>query len=131
MKRFVLAAMLFAGCTPTTYSFTPATAKGVVVSPENCQLEILTSPPTQNYEEVGTLDYYNGKAPKTTDDFKKAVAKKACKAGGQAVIAIANDRGEYTKGSVIRYLGDMATGVKPISDMPAPQSNDTEAPPTP
>jgi hypothetical protein len=128
MKRFLLLAVV-AGCSPTTFSFTPATAKGVVTSPENCQLEIVTSPPAdKNYEAVGDLDYYNGKEPKSLDDFKKAVAKQACKAGGNAVIAIANDKGQYTKGTVIHYLGDMATGIKPISDMPAPQQSDTETP---
>ena len=129
MKRFVLAAMVFAGCARTTYTFTPASAKGVVQSPENCTFEVLTSEPQKNYEEVGTLEYYNGKEPKTVEAFKKAVAKQTCKAGGDAVIAIANDKGQYTKGSVIHYLGDMATGVKPISDMPTTQQPDTDTPP--
>ena len=128
MKRFALAAVLFAGCSPTTFTFTPASAKGVVASPENCTFEVLTSAPDRNYEEIGTLAYYNGKEPTTTDAFKKAVAKQTCKAGGQAVIATANEKGQYTKGSIIVYLGDMATPVKPISDMPAPQATDTETP---
>jgi len=127
MKRFLLLAVV-AGCSPTTFSFTPASAKGVVVSPENCQLEILTNAPEKNYEAVGDLDYYNGEQPKNLDDFKKAVSSQACKAGGNAVIAIANDKGRYTKGTVIHYLGDMATGVKPISDMPTTQQSDTETP---
>ena len=128
MKRFALAAVLLVGCAPTTYTFTAASAKGVVAKDENCKIEILTSPPTGNYEETGVLEYYNGKEPKTVEDFKKAVHKQACKAGGDAVIAIANEKGQYTKGSVIHYLGDMATGIKPISDMPAPQQTDTETP---
>jgi hypothetical protein len=129
MKRFLLAAMFVAGCAPTTYSFTPASAKGVVASPENCTFEVLTSSPDRNYEEIGTLAYYNGKEPTTIEAFKKAVAKQTCKAGGQAVIATANEKGQYMKGSIIVYLGDMATPVKPISDMPAPQATDADAPP--
>jgi hypothetical protein len=128
MKRFALAALLFAGCSPTTFTLTPASAKGYVSKPSNCPIEILTAPPTGNYEEVATLEYYNGKEPKTVDAFKKAVHERACQAGGDAVIAIANEKGQYMKGSVIHYLGDMATGIKPISDVPTPQQSDTEQP---
>ena len=130
MKRFVLAAAVLVGCAPTTYTFTAASARGVVSKDENCKIEILTSPPTGNYEETGTLEYYNGKEPTNVDDFKKAVHTQACKAGGDAVIAIANEKGQYTKGSVIHYLGDMATGVKPITDMPTTQQPDTDTPPS-
>lgn len=128
MKRYALAAMVFVGCAPTTFTLTPASARGYLSKPTNCAIEVVTSPPTRNYEEVATLDYYNGKEPKTIDAFKDAVHEKACQAGGDAVIAIANDKGQYTKGSVIHYLGDMATPVKPISDMPTPQANDSEQP---
>jgi len=130
MKRLLLLA-LFAGCVPTSFTLTPASSRGYLSKPGGCPIEILTAPPTGNYEEVGVLDYYNGKEPKTVDAFKKAVHEKACQAGGDAVIATANDKGQYTRGSVIHYLGDMATGVKPISDSPPPQATDSDAPPKP
>jgi hypothetical protein len=128
IKRLVFVTLMLAGCAPTTYSFTPASAKGVVEGPANCNLDVMASEPQKNYEEVGTLDYYNGKEPTNLDDFKKAVKKQACEAGGDAVIAIANAKGQFTQGRVIHYLGDMATPIKPISDMPAPQQTDTDTP---
>lgn len=127
MKR-ILVLVLFAGCASATYSFTPASSRGVLPKPDNCKVDVVTAPPTGNYEEVGTLDFYNGTEPKNVDDFKKAVAKQVCKAGGDAVIAIANDKGQYTKGSVIHYLGEMATPVKPLKSEPVIQQSDTEQP---
>ncbi len=91
------------GCTPTSYAYTPSTSRGPAAKPDNCVVEFLTSQPTNDYEEVGTLDFYNGTEPKSVDDFKKAVAKQVCQVGGDAVIAIANDKGQYTKGTVIHY----------------------------
>ena len=129
LKRCALVMLVAAGCAPTTYSFTPASAKGVVEKSGNCNLEVMTAEPQRNYEEVGTLDYYNGKEPTNLDDFKKAVKTQACESGGDAVIALANDKGQFTKGRVIHYLGEMATPVKPISDMPTPQQTDTDKPP--
>jgi hypothetical protein len=127
MKRLLLVAMV-AGCAQATYSFTPASAKGVVEKSGNCNLEVMTSEPQRNYEEVGQLDYYNGKEPTNIDDFKKAVKTQACESGGDAVIAIANEKGQYTKGRVIHYLGEMAAPVKPVTDMPATQQTDEEKP---
>jgi hypothetical protein len=129
MKRF-LALVLLAGCSPTTFAFTPASPRGISAKPHDCPVEIVTSTPERNYEEIGTLDFYNGPEPKNVDDFKKAVAKQVCQAGGDAAIAIANDKGRYTKGSVIRYLGDMATPLKPPKTEPVIQQSDTEKPPS-
>lgn len=130
MRHRLLALVLVAGCSPTTFAFTPANPKGVVSLPENCPVDVVTSvPPEKNYEDLGTLDFYNGTEPKTLEDFKKAVKKQVCDAGGDGVIAIANDKGQYTKGTVIHYLGEMAKPVKPITDVPATQTQDTEKPP--
>jgi len=95
--------LLIAGCTPTTYAYTPSTARGPASKPDNCVVEVVTSPPSADFEEVGTLDFYNGEEPKTVDAFKGAIAKQVCQVGGDAVIAVANDKGQYTKGTVIRY----------------------------
>lgn len=117
----LLALLLVAGCSPATFAFSPT---ATVVSPksDNCPVEVVTSTPSRTYQEVGTLEFYNGTEPKTVDEFKNAVAKQVCSAGGDAVIAIQDDKGRFTKGTVISYMGP-ATSAKP-SD----QQTDTELP---
>lgn len=130
MKRF-LAIVLVAGCVPTTYAFTP-TVKGVVAKPENCPVEAMTSFPTRDYQEIGTLEFYNGTEPKTLDDFKKAVAKQVCEVGGDAVIGVADDKGQFTKGTIIAYVGFGAPepARKGAPPPPPQQQNDNELPTT-
>lgn len=95
--------LLLAGCTPTSYTYTPSTSRGEIARPDNCVVEIVSAAPQQDFEEVGTLDFYNGDEPKNADAFKKAIAKQVCQVGGDAVIAVANEKGQYMKGTVIRY----------------------------
>jgi len=101
--RWLPGLLLFVGCVPTSFTYTPATQRGEVARPENCAFEVATTPPAKDSEEVGQLDFYNGTEPKTVDDCKTAVAKQVCQVGGDVVIAIANDKGQYTKGTVVRY----------------------------
>ena len=117
----LLALLLVAGCTPATFAFSPTTT---VVSPktDNCPVEVLTTTPSRTYQEVGTLEYYNGDEPKTLDKFKEAVAKQVCSAGGDAVIAIQDDKGLFTKGTVIAWMGP------PTSAKPSDQQTDSELP---
>ncbi len=98
----LLALVLLAGCTPTTFAFSPI-VKGVTPKPENCVVEVLTSQPERGYQEIGTLEFYNGTEPTTIDAFKKAVAKQVCEVGGDAVVATADHKGQFTKGTVIAY----------------------------
>lgn len=93
-----------AGCTPTEFVFSPS-VKGVIAKPAHCHVDVMTSPPSRDFQEVGTLEFYNGTEPKTLDAFEKAVAKQVCDVGGDAVIAVADDKGQYTKGTVIAYSG--------------------------
>jgi len=88
---------------PTSYTYSPSFSRGPAPKPEGCPVEVVTSPPEKRYEEVGTLDFYNGTEPVTVEAFKKVVAKQVCEVGGDAVIAIANAKGQLTKGTVIRY----------------------------
>jgi hypothetical protein len=125
-RLFVLA--LLAGCSPLTYTWTPASAKPVSPKPDNCKVEVFTSQPTQSYEEIGYVSHYNGTPPKQAEKLRAAVVDQACAAGGDAVIAIADDKGEYTKGTVIKFTGTPAEPVKPVPDLPPPQSSDTEQP---
>ena len=93
---------LLAGCTPTTFAFSP-TVKSFHSKPKGCHVEALTSLPDRDYEEIGTLELYNGPEPKTLDAFKAAVADQVCSVGGDAAIGIADMKGIYSKGTIIAY----------------------------
>ncbi len=99
-----LALLLFLGCAPATFSFNP-TMKGTVPRESGCEWDLLDGPPEDAFEEVGTLAYYNGDVPKTPDEFRKAVSKRVCEVGGNAVIADAAVNGEMKNGTVIRRTG--------------------------
>ena len=102
MHRYFVLAMLI-GCSPARFAYTPASSLPVNPKPDNCAFEVLTAPSGKDFEELGFLEYYNGGEPKTVDKFKEAVGKQVCGAGGDAVVATANEKGELTKGTVIRY----------------------------
>ena len=123
MKR--LALVLLAGCVSTTFAFSP-TVTVIHSKPESCPIEVMTSMPSRSFQEIGTLELYNGDPPKTLDAFKAAVAKQSCSAGGDAVVAISDDKGLFTKGTVIAWTGpdvpDHSAGSTPA------QQSDTEQP---
>jgi hypothetical protein len=102
MTRFAL--LLLAGCATTTFAFSP-TVTVVTSKPDNCKIEVMTSLPSRSYQEIGTLELYNGPEPKTLPEFHDAVAKQACGAGGDAVVAEADNKGRFTKGTVIAFMG--------------------------
>jgi hypothetical protein len=119
----LFALLLLAGCTPTTFAFSPTVS--VTAKPDNCPVEVMTSLPSRGYQEIGTLDFHNGTEPRTLDAFKKAVSKRVCEVGGDAVVAIADDKGQFTKGTVIAYTGP-ATSPRP--DSTPEQQTDNELP---
>src|SRR6185503_2665928 len=56
--RRILAVLLLAGCSPLSYAFTPS-VKGLTPKPDNCVIEVVTSQPSRDYQELGVLEYYN------------------------------------------------------------------------
>jgi len=99
----LLALLVASGCVPTSFTYTPSFARGPGPKPEGCAFEVVMTPPTKAYEEVGILSFYNGTEPTTPEGFKQVVAKQVCSVGGDAVIATSNSAGQLTKGTVIRY----------------------------
>jgi hypothetical protein len=123
--RKLLALALLAGCSPVEFAFTPS-VKSISSKADNCAIEAMTSPPERGFVEVGTLQLYNGDAPKTLEAFKKAVHKTACEEGGDVVIGIATDKGEFTTGTVLKYTD---TGANPVkAGAPPAQQTDNELP---
>jgi len=118
----VLLLVVLASCSPTTYTYSPTVRRPPPSRPDDCSFEIATSDPSKSFEEVGTLQYYNGTEPRTVEEFKKAVAKQVCGVGGDAVIAITNDKGLYTKGTIIHYVPD------PGPPIPSPASAQPKEP---
>jgi hypothetical protein len=125
--RRLLAVVLLAGCVPLSYAFTPSTQAPIKAKPSNCEFKVFLSNPAEGYEEIGTLQHYNGTPPKDTEKFKKAVAEQVCQVGGDAVIATSDEKGQLMKGSIIRW-SSTAQPVKPISDVPSVQQSDEELP---
>ena len=102
MRRLSLLVVLLAGCSPLSYAFTPS-GRGVVSKPKGCTFDVKTSQPTEGYEEIGTLEHYNGKPTKDVEKLKSAVAEQVCQVGGDAVVAIPDDKGELNKATVIKW----------------------------
>jgi hypothetical protein len=119
--------LLLAGCVPLSYAFTPSARSQPPAKPAGCKFDMHTSMPSEGFEEIGTLEHYNGDPPKDTEKMRKAVAEQVCQLGGDAVIATQNEKGFFTKGQVIKYVKH-AEPVKPISDPTPMQSPDNELP---
>lgn len=119
MHRLIVFGLL-AGCVPTTFVFN-SSQRGVTPKPENCPVEVMTSPPSRGLVEVGTLEFYNGTEPKTLAQLKDAVAKQVCGVGGDAVVAVADDKGQYTKGTVFAYT-DSGEPAPTLPSKPAAKS---------
>jgi hypothetical protein len=109
MQRVLLLAML-AGCVPTSYAFTPASARTFPGRAEGCAFELMTSPPSKDYDEIGVLTHYNGDLPTNLDKVRSAVATQVCKLGGEAAIAQSNGHG-YDKVTVIAYPKPFKPGI--------------------
>lgn len=124
MYRLIILGLL-GGCVPTTFVFS-STQRGGTSKPESCSVEVMTSPPSRGTLELGTLEFYNGTEPKTLAELKDAVGKQVCGVGGDAVLAIADDKGQYTKGTVFAYTGSN----EPERPLPAKPGSKTEAKPT-
>ena len=129
----LLAVVLLAGCGGATFVFSPS-VKGFVAKPDNCKIDVVATYPSRAVAELGTLEFYDGTEPKTLEAFKKAVSKQVCEVGGDAAIAIADDKNLYTKGTVLQYTDTGApssapdTPDKPSAPTPAVQQTDTENP---
>lgn len=123
----LLALILVAGCVPLSYAFTPASNQALREKPNGCTFVMHTTQPSEGFEEIGMLEHYNGDPPKDVEKMKKAIAEQVCQLGGDAVIVTANEKGQYTKGQVIRYVNH-AEPVKPLTGMPSTQSTDAEKP---
>jgi hypothetical protein len=123
MHRLLVLSLL-AACA-TTYRYTPT--RTAAAKPDDCTFDVLTTRPDGAFEELGAFEATQAVASKIAD-FKTAVAAQVCRAGGDAVIAVANDQGLYMTGTVLRYTN--APGPAPVAEpaaAPAPSPAPTPA----
>ncbi|MGA9521685.1 MAG: hypothetical protein WBV82_09485 [Myxococcaceae bacterium] len=93
--------MTFAvGCAPR-YRLNAHQAESPVL-PEACELEVLQAAPDRGYSIVGEVEPEDP-AKLATDlaAFVDAIRTAACKHGGNAVIAVTDETGRYSRGTVI------------------------------
>jgi len=124
--RTLLCIFLLGGCA-ATYAFTPSVNQPLEAKSDDCTVEATIGQPTRDYQEIGTLEQYNGTAPKDVDGFRRAVSRQVCEAGGDAAIGIADHTGRITSGKVIRYVGVLAEPLKKV-ETPTQQAMDDENP---
>jgi hypothetical protein len=70
--------------------------------PENCDFPILTSTPASGFVEIGTIDFDGLR--RTAQGFKYRIQSDVCAAGGDAVVAMINGKGDYIKATVLKRI---------------------------
>jgi hypothetical protein len=105
------AALPLVGCGSTTLSTTgPAQPSREV----GCDFQVFTVAPGDGYVEIGTIDVSPGGWGANTyrklPSFKEKVQPYVCRAGGDAVLALANGYGMYIKATILKGTGASASG---------------------
>jgi hypothetical protein len=98
------------------------TGPAQVPKAEGCPVQVLTTTPAEPYVEIGVIDV-TAQAPTTIERFRKMATPHVCKAGGDAVIALANGAGYYIKGTVLKRAPES------VSAAPQPPPPVVVAPP--
>jgi hypothetical protein len=89
-------------CTPHYgYDLAVTTTTPVTAKPQPCEFQVVSLPPSGDYEEIGTLDTTGFGAP-NVPDFKRGVEADVCRVGGDVVVTQVNGKGEYVRGIVLR-----------------------------
>jgi len=96
----LLAALLACGSTKMT-----STGEEYPAKPANCEFKVFTTVPEGHWEEIAVIDVRSGANHTDIADFKKEIQPKACEAGGDAVIALANGDGVWIKATVLKAQG--------------------------
>lgn len=99
--RLILLVALVSACVSTSYTFSPTVTR-YTARDEGCEFTILANAPDETFEEIGTLQHYNGDVPTQEAAFKTAIASRVCEVGGHAVIAQRTTEG-YKTATIIKY----------------------------
>ena len=99
------------GCTTSQSRFVPLGATHPP-RPENCDAEILTRPPTRDFERIARIDVHlewSGYFEPRLADAVPELRKQACRAGADAVTEIEEQRGSHIETKRYHVIG---TGIK-------------------
>jgi hypothetical protein len=103
--------LLIIGCAAETH-YTANSSVRTQPKPDDCSFEVLATRPQQPFEELGIIDFTGGLTNRNGDrlgladsasELKDKAARAVCGAGGDAVLADVNGRGQYVRAVVIRY----------------------------
>ena len=121
------------GGKPQIY-FSPAVNHGYPPKPENCPIVVLSAPPSQAYEELGTFDidyrnvaYDSNDVIRTAYDLGRVLGPRACAMGADAIWAAGMIQGAYTRGVALRWVAPAPTVSPPVA-APAPTVAPAPAP---
>ncbi len=101
--HLALLALGLAACNARMYSFSPASAEALSPKAAACDFNVVSSAPTAEVQEIGTLDVITPSwVSGDNASFKEAVREEVCKAGGDIVVTEVNGRGNIVRGVVFR-----------------------------
>ena len=104
-KMMAFLAMMLAGC--SAYRYTPTTPHRSAPKPADCTFELLTTRPDRPFDEMGVLEVeVSGVEAGSAGDFIRLVREQTCQAGADAVLAEVNGRGNYVRGTLLKYRAD-------------------------
>ena len=94
MKYFLIFTLFLIGCVSTNVT----NLKSYPSKVENCKIEVLTQKPDKKFEEIALLNSRGGQSVfegKSVNSLLPNLKKKACLAGGDAIIITSSKEGGY------------------------------------
>ncbi len=85
-----------------------------------CGFYVFTTSPWGPFVEIGVLDIHPAEAPSDMDSLRRMIQQQVCSAGGDAIVAFANGRGEYIKATILKQVAAAAPAPPPPSAIPGP-----------
>jgi len=119
----VLLLGLLAGCTPT-YHFSAAGPTVPAAKPADCEIAVLTAPPTQRYREIGTFEAdAENRGAASASQLRDIIRAKACSVGADAVLVLT--AASYERATAIVWVTEPAEPtpadpMAPTAPAPAP-----------
>jgi len=82
-----LGLLVTVGCIPPATSVTPLSQKAYQAKPGDCEIQILTQPPTnRKYEELAILNTIAGADGQDLNSMLPSIKETACRLGADAVV---------------------------------------------
>jgi hypothetical protein len=85
-------AVVFAAASSPQATYSPASSTTYPPKPAGCELEVLSTPPADVYDEIGTFDIeqtYGSQRITTGNQLRELIGPQACQLGADGLIAFA------------------------------------------